>query len=621
MNNFRYIILSLLIMFLVTSCSEKKQNDDNKIEMALLLSGKNRPELEKVLRYYSVDSKDSLKLKAAEFLISNMTHHRSICGEYIENYIKTVDTLYKEICLPARSVYYMIPTRIDSLKSSVKTEFDIENITADFLIRNIEYSFNTWENSIYEPRLSFDDFCEYILPYKHSEEPLILWKDSLNIMKEISRDLNIYELNISMANTYHTYFIKTSFITVYNRLFANYDNDKYQAYMDMAFLCSKGVPTAIDFIPFADFIRDNFWTTNIEKKRLDNKFNYKNRDFSSKVFRKTYSLNPTPNDKINFVPDFIRDPYNKDVTEIYQNVTTVEYDFGDVPSNVKYAYLAVFCNGEWCEVAWSELKNGKAKFENMGRDIIYMPIYYDGNDKICAKNANLLNRNGEISEIGISDSKKETVKLERVSAYDISGEYQSRSIIGSAIAACDILDRTKFDTLATITHSKYNSIDTLNVNSDKKYKYWLFISKNYLILSELQFFDKNGEQIQGQIIWFDNDNKISYESSAYTKLFDNDISTSATIYRNIGLLLDKPAAISYVKYIPQSDKCGIVPGNEYELFYFNNGEWLSLEKKIATDYKIEFHNVPMKALLWVHDHGKECNERPFTVNNGKIKFW
>ena len=54
--------------------------------MVLALSGNNRPELEKVLEHYKENDADSLKLKAARFLIMNMPGHRSYTGKDIEEY-------------------------------------------------------------------------------------------------------------------------------------------------------------------------------------------------------------------------------------------------------------------------------------------------------------------------------------------------------------------------------------------------------------------------------------------------------------------------------------------------------------------------------------------------------
>ena len=76
-NNLRKIISSkvnilIVAIFLVLSCNKERKL----LNQSLLVAGKNKTELEKVLHHYK---NDSLKLKAAEFLITNMP------GSFSEN--------------------------------------------------------------------------------------------------------------------------------------------------------------------------------------------------------------------------------------------------------------------------------------------------------------------------------------------------------------------------------------------------------------------------------------------------------------------------------------------------------------------------------------------------------
>lgn len=67
----KYIIrFSVFLFILFCSCIDKRQSE---LQQALLLSGENRTELEKVLKRYSIDPSDSLKYKAACFLILSLT--------------------------------------------------------------------------------------------------------------------------------------------------------------------------------------------------------------------------------------------------------------------------------------------------------------------------------------------------------------------------------------------------------------------------------------------------------------------------------------------------------------------------------------------------------------------
>ena len=79
--------ITLLILFCFIRCKESDLN------RALSMAGDNADELEAVLDYYSHDPKDSLKYRAALFLIENMPGHYSLGGRYIDLYYDSVDSL------------------------------------------------------------------------------------------------------------------------------------------------------------------------------------------------------------------------------------------------------------------------------------------------------------------------------------------------------------------------------------------------------------------------------------------------------------------------------------------------------------------------------------------------
>ncbi|MCY6364905.1 hypothetical protein OXV70_14685 [Bacteroides ovatus] len=83
-----------LILFLVLGVLLSCQSTDNRrLEKTLDLAQSNRGELEKVIQYYSQNEADSLKLKAARFLIMNMPGHYSFIGRNYENYCKASEKI------------------------------------------------------------------------------------------------------------------------------------------------------------------------------------------------------------------------------------------------------------------------------------------------------------------------------------------------------------------------------------------------------------------------------------------------------------------------------------------------------------------------------------------------
>ena len=84
----------------------------------------------------------------------------------------------------------------------------------------------------------------------------------------------------------------------------------------------------------------------------------------------------------------------------------------------------------------------------------------------------------------------------------------------------------------------------------------------------------------------------------------------------------QPVTISKIIALPRSDGNGIYPGEEYELFYHSLEGWQSLGRHVATDYYLDYDNVPQSALYWLHNRTKGVEERIFTVTNeGEIRFW
>ena len=150
--------------FLLFSCSKRS----DRLYLALEYAGENRMELKKVLCHYE---DDTLKFRAAKFLIENMPYHFSVMETMVS---------------PEGKEYYPDITRYDG-KEFVKRHcdslfavgyrvrkqhvFDIHTLTADYLISQIDLAFEAWRKP-WSKGVSFDDFCRYILPYRVENERL-----------------------------------------------------------------------------------------------------------------------------------------------------------------------------------------------------------------------------------------------------------------------------------------------------------------------------------------------------------------------------------------------------------------------------------------------------------------
>lgn len=145
--------------------------------MALSNASKNKKELQRVLDKYSVNTSDSLKLKAAEFLISNMVNKVYLDGNRLTEFHEFIDTIYKIQSETYHEQDYYQPFLNNSIYQRQKLEefSDISMLSADFLIENIEAAFKVWNNP-WAKHLNFEQFCELILPYRIGNELPESWR-------------------------------------------------------------------------------------------------------------------------------------------------------------------------------------------------------------------------------------------------------------------------------------------------------------------------------------------------------------------------------------------------------------------------------------------------------------
>ncbi|KAA6321797.1 hypothetical protein EZS27_028591, partial [termite gut metagenome] len=158
-------IIILFFTYFLFSCTHYS----SEIEDVLKQAGNNRSELETVLKHYRSRSEDSLKLRAAEFLIVNMPGKYSKYYDASWNDVATVSLRWTS------STNKQMVLDSYGLGKPIIRE-DIKYITAEYLINNIELAFQVWREQPWGKHIPFDIFCEEILPYRVGAEPLEDWR-------------------------------------------------------------------------------------------------------------------------------------------------------------------------------------------------------------------------------------------------------------------------------------------------------------------------------------------------------------------------------------------------------------------------------------------------------------
>lgn len=363
-NIVRFII-ALLFMPLLCSCNKKSN-----LEQALEFAGENRIELEKVLKHYSYCQSDSLKLRAAEFLIENMPGHWSLDAKILSAYYADIDSILSSEATWQTKAEQM--NRISSNYSNyMQTKIeDIRMITADYLIHQIDRAFDVWQNMPWAHHVMFDDFCEYLLPYKVAEgQPFDNWRDSLK--EKYGEGLQLLQYNedykrstIKAATTVRDNFVD-DLMPVYTadytglpllawnniaRFPAGTCNEFTQ--MILALMRSKGIPVVVDFIPqwpYKGGGGGHAWMVLCNEKKKNVFFEASNHDQVGsliypeskfgKVYRRTYAINREllRMQSVELLPEFFRNVFFRDVTSEYAPVATVVIQvYSDMKSHNHY---------------------------------------------------------------------------------------------------------------------------------------------------------------------------------------------------------------------------------------------------------------------------------------------
>jgi hypothetical protein len=621
------------------------------LEQALLISGDNRIELEKVLYHYK---NEPLKLKATQFLIANMPGHVSYQNrEYVEKYYDEIDSVNLHAKLGTGELADIYETIVAKYSDSFPPVQDLQIITASYLIDNIDRAFDNWQNGNWATHLNFEEFCEYLLPYKVSEcQTLDNWREYFSGSEY--GDLQYLPCD---GHSYHSaywscYAVQQELIKLnpkrYIDVCGQYPIRRMHSLMhtllkkdcddsniaNVAVLRAKGIPAMIDFTPlWPNRNSAHAWCILLDdtgKNRCFQGLDILENSYIgtpiAKVFRHCYAINPKL-EKLNMseksVPALLRNIHITDVTDEYLHTDdlTVNLDI----QHGQYAYLSVFNNARWRPVHWGKISGKKAIFEKMGKDVAYLPLCMTAEQQLVpAALPFILTLSGEIKPIVPDVTQRQTLKLTRKYPTFRFSSWPAKLILGAKIQVANKADFSDALTLHTVR--KYGTeagellLDTLKT----KYRYWRCYSapEGRCSIAELIFF-QYGKNItgQGKIIGSMEEDKdyakiYAFDGDPLTCFSSFDVSDSW-----VGLDFGEPVNIDRILYMPRSDGNIVTYGDEYELKYWDGKGWSSLGRKIADSVHVSFENCPVGALFLLHNCTRGIDERIFTYENGKQVWW
>lgn len=643
-------VIEFAVLLMLVSCRQSR------LEWALRQAGENSPELEKVLEHYSENPADSLKYRAAVFLIENMPGHYSFRADRIGEYYSAVEHLL--------DVRYPLEAHRDSIEQTVVrfpdmyqyVEADIKIVSADYLIHNIEISFEDWKRDQLTRHITFEQFCEYLLPYKVVDlQPLDYWKDTLSgrysvqyrsLPWPVQMKYSMYHAANTINSALRDAVQERSIVSNTYPLLAasNIDRLPFGTCDDYAFLAtavmrSEGIPCFKEDIVWLQKRTGHSWYSVINNDGNTMLFKWGLSGWPEqtffydtpvpKVYRHTYSINRAVEDYQLHCPVQViqKALFQKDVTSEYVSVSDVPVRIRD--RNMKrhgWAYIAAFHDRRWEIMDFARIRNGRAVFRDMGRNVVYLIYGYDGENLRPLGAPFILQSDGSAKVLSPDFNNSRDVILTRKYPMDSHTYLMEQRMAGAKIEASkdsNFKEAVLIRELSTRDMRRFIQVDTTH-----RYRYWRYYGPagSYCDIAEFELYkERNDVPVRGCRIIGTLQVHPALPQSTANKAFDGDWLTnfSCAMADNawIGVDLGKPESIERIRCIPRSDDNSIHTGDEYELYYWNKVNWKSLGCHTGKVDTLTFRNVPDDALLLLRNHTRGQEERIFTYENGEQIWW
>lgn len=655
-KNIEYKICSLLMMaccLFVTGCHDREGALMSREEILQL-----NPELQKVLDYYHGDEE---KLRAAEFLIDNLPYHEGVA--------------YTDLA-PQKLAYELFGsgkyTQFQS-RDSVKRRYGywgVKNphfqsdiyINPDYLIDNINWAFKVWKEQPWGKNIGFEQFCEYILPYRVGNEELIPWREKIYnqfqpFIDALPNDSNklkpTYIVTALLDTLIKEPFYFTGEISSEIRIGPSIVDTRGGSCLDLAdmmvYICrALGVPCGIDQMPmrgdnnaphYINFIEDMdgssyYFSIHYRMPRIFHCALL--RDVFGKMYRHTFSVNKEmiaqmDCPKNSLFPTF-RHPCFKDVTRLYTRNGCWELK---VPKNrllwtedmeqKDLFYLCMSNRMSWIPVDFARFDSDTLMFDECLGGIVYCIGKYDAVWDELTMVSDPFFVEKDSCRINYFTPSEETEDVTLLSKFGMVVEPFIWRMKDGVFEGSNTSDFKKVDTLHQIPVAPKRLCTQVNVNNSNKYRYLRYKGTDgtYCNVSEVVFYSADNLEVplKGKIIGPKEGKKGLH---SYFSVYDGKTDTSYDHPKPnggwAGIALDRPAKIGKIVYTPRNRDNFVREGDTYELLSFVEGDWMSFGVQVASSDSLLFKSVPKYSLLLLRNHSRGVAERIFEYKDGKQIF-
>lgn len=340
------------------------------------------------------------------------------------------------------------------------------------------------------------------------------------------------------------------------------------------------------------------------------------------------------------IPDMLTNSHITDVSHKYFKTHTIRIKAIDKAIKKKkgcpkYAVICSYDNlkNVWVPVDYGRYVGGETyEFKNIIGDQCAIMAFYDNktNEFVAASKPFTINDSGKIEMRDTRLERKRKLNLTRKYPRFKRMSYLARKLHRTWVEGADNPEFRNAERLMTINDIPGDINDSV-IMSKKKYRYirWTAKKDSKSCLAEILFYGKkspDGKEIllKGNIIGGPKPTKD--RRNPYWKAFDGDPATYFEKKENedgyVGIDLGKgnEMYLTRVKYFRGATPI-ILYRDTYELCYWDDGEWKPIKRQKATDHKLTFKDVPDGVLYILRDLTRGKEERPFTYEDDRQRWW
>lgn len=654
----------------------------------------NRIQLWTVLLHYRWAEPNQQKYEAARFLIDNMPYHYSYGKlEFVPPEVETWrqktdsicqlllmnDTLDMEKLPQAKAYQKILNVRVlPEVKARADVFWDIQELDSKYLIAHIDHAFEVWHHSKFAQQLSFEEFKEYILPYRS-----VGGYGFLNDGEELNHLFGEF-LNVDSCNT------PQEVIRRYNRVINTFrdlngevesrqDYGIYGLYshgfhdcVDIAnygcnILRACGLPLSVEYNMCYRYFGGRHYHCSLYQGPKDTgyafspesdvpyKDSYRAEEIYN-VYRMTYAAQQnTPyflKSENEYIPKELADPCIMDVTRHYRKTVTLSLPFQKAVPN-QLAYLAVFHKGRegFLAVTWGKIdaESGTVVFDQAIPDMFYFPIYYEGN---CMKAFGKPFYVKEVNGIGIphyltgineSDGELTDLVLTRKCTCKPRMQRIARQLVGGQFQAAnqeDFSDAVVQGVIEEVPKPFFQEKVLTNIGNYRYYRFKAPAAYPHANISMLEWITDKSYGYKDVLpssrvhILSPDDTILVLRDSSYVKLldetsweemtckaaYDGNMQTAPSSCEEITLRLRNRHKVTRIRFAPLNADNGIHAGDLYTLYYWTDEGWKQFGSQYARYEYVEFEDVPEGKLYWLSNMMRGTEELPFIMSEGKQVF-